>query len=369
MQVEATDSVGVDADRLQSWKRLVYLVALAAGVAIFLLSWVIRTPGDAFLAYLYPLFAGVLVMLFLAVWRAPQALPRLEGWMLGLVASMILSRLAWHFHAGGPLEEHLLVLAGGHYWAVGIVILAAFVMLEHRRGLWAGLAILAIATLIAVSGVAGEWLRGELSREAIVYLLRIHLFLAILLALASVATSMRDTVKDALVRSEALEQAARTDPLTGLANRRAAESTLQRQAASVRRYGLPVSVIGMDIDHFKAVNDTYGHATGDAVIAGVARILRDSVREPDFVARWGGEEFLVVAPEIAGEAGVQLAERCRQAIAERPIAGVPVTASFGVTTFGPQDSLDTVLRRADDMMYRAKQEGRDRVFYSPEDSA
>ncbi|WP_024326097.1 diguanylate cyclase [Thioalkalivibrio sp. AKL19] len=362
MQEEMTGRAQVDAQRLQARKRFVYLVALAAGVVIFLLSWMIRTPGDAFLAYLYPLFALVLAALFVAVWRAPGALSRLEPWMLGLVAAMILSRLAWHFHAGGPLDAHLLVLAGGHYWAVGIVILAAFVMLEHRRGLRAGLAILVVATLIAVSGIAGELQQGEFSREAAVYLLRIHLFLAVLLGLASVATSMRDTVKDALVRSEALEQAARTDPLTGLANRRAAEAVLEQHAASVRHDGVPVSVISLDIDHFKSVNDTHGHATGDAVIAGVAAILRASVRKPDLVARWGGEEFLIVAPQVGREGGLELAERCRQAIARAPIAEVPVTASFGVTTFEPQDTLDDVLVRADGMMYRAKEAGRDRVL-------
>ncbi|WP_019568663.1 diguanylate cyclase [Thioalkalivibrio sp. ALMg13-2] len=362
MQDEAIGSARAEAERVEARKRGVYLVVLPAGIAIFVLSWAVRTPGDVFLAYLYPLFAFVLAALFVAVWRAPQALPRLEAWMLAMVAMMILSRLAWHFHAGGPLDEHLLVLAGGHYWAVGIVILAAFVMLEHRRGFRAGVAILVVATLIAASGAAGEWLRGELSRDAGVYLVRVHLFLAVLLALASVATSMRDTVKDALVRSEALEQAAQTDPLTGLANRRAAESVLQRHAASVRRYGVPVAVIGMDIDHFKAVNDTHGHAIGDAVIAGIARILQSSVREPDSVARWGGEEFLIVAPEIGREGALQLAERCREAIAREPIAGVRVTASFGVTSFGPQDSLDAVLKRADKMMYRAKEEGRNRVL-------
>ncbi|WP_018877563.1 MULTISPECIES: diguanylate cyclase [unclassified Thioalkalivibrio] len=351
-----------EAAQLQARKRLVYLVALAGGVAIFLLSWSIRGPGDPFLAYLYPLFAALLAGLWLTLWRRPDWLARLEPWMLALVAAIVLSRLAWHFHAGGSLDDRLLVLAGGHYWAVGIVILAAFVMLDHRAGLRAGLAILIVASLIALAGVIGEALDGTLATETAVYLLRVHLFLGVLLVLASIATSMRDTVKDALVRSEAMARAARTDPLTGLANRRAAEAFLDRQAAAVARYGHPVAVIGMDIDHFKAVNDAHGHACGDAVIEGVARRLEANLREPDFVARWGGEEFLIVAPETSAHEAQQLAERCRAALASEPIAGVPVTGSFGITVFRAGDTLDDVLGRADNLMYAAKAAGRDRVL-------
>ncbi|WP_018873273.1 diguanylate cyclase [Thioalkalivibrio sp. ALJ16] len=366
MQEEATGGAQFDAAQLMARKRVVYLVALAGGIAIFLLSWLIRGPDDPFLTYLYPAFAALLAVFWLGLWRYPEALARLEPWMLGLVAVIILGRLAWHFHAGGPVDDHLLVLAGGHYWAVGIVILAAFVMLEHRQGLWAGLAILVLATAIAVTGVAGEVMRDEVSTQSLVYLLRVHLFLGVLLVLASIATSMRDTVKDALVRSEVMARAARTDALTGLANRRAAEAFLQRQAAAVERYGRPVAVISMDIDHFKAVNDTHGHARGDAVIAGVAQRLQDSVREPDLVARWCGEEFLIVAPEISAAKARHLAERCREAIARASIAGVAVTGSFGITAFRPGDSLDAVLGRADNMMYQAKQHGRDCVFHEQE---
>ena len=365
MQDDLRSQARAEVQRLQARKRLVYLVALAGAGLIFLLSWFIRVPGDTFIAVLYPVFAAVMAGFFLLLWRWPRLLPRLELLMLAAVAGMVLSRLVWHFHFGGPTADSLLVLAGGHYWAVALLLLATFVLLEHRPGLMVALAILLLSLLIAMTGVAGEAMRGELGREEAVYLLRVHVFLAILLALAGAATSMRDTVKDALLRAEVLDHTANTDMLTGLANRRAVEPVLHREAAAHERYGTPVALILLDIDHFKQVNDTWGHATGDAVIAGLARLLLQSVRETDFVARWGGEEFLIVAPEITLDGAWQLAERCRSALESQVIGGVQVTATFGVTAFRTGDSVDEALARADRMLYEGKRTGRNRVVTSP----
>ncbi|MEX2487165.1 MAG: GGDEF domain-containing protein, partial [Nitriliruptoraceae bacterium] len=141
-----------------------------------------------------------------------------------------------------------------------------------------------------------------------------------------------------------------------LANRRAARSTLAERIAG----GQAVGLITVDLDHFKTVNDTWGHERGDEALIAVAEVLRRTVRGDDVVARWGGEEFLIIASIAHGEA-IELAERCRVAIeSERP-AGIALTATFGVAAHEPGDVVDVTLRRADELLYDAKRSGRNRV--------
>jgi diguanylate cyclase (GGDEF)-like protein/PAS domain S-box-containing protein len=146
--------------------------------------------------------------------------------------------------------------------------------------------------------------------------------------------------------------AASTDPLTGLANRRAAEAELRRALSA----GGPVSVVLFDVDHFKKVNDTFGHDVGDAVLVAVAGALRGRARAGDFVARWGGEEFLAVV--AADEAGARrLAERARVAVSELETGAGRVTVSAGVARV--EQIAD--VKRADERLYEAKHQGRNRV--------
>ena len=164
------------------------------------------------------------------------------------------------------------------------------------------------------------------------------------------------------------EQAAR-DMLTNLYNRRTFEQRLQEETLRAQRYGKPYSLLMLDIDHFKAINDSYGHPVGDTVLRILAGMLKNEVRDIDTVARYGGEEFVIILPETEGmEAGL-LAERIRLEIAERPFRirdglEVPVTVSIGVACF-PRcaDSPQLLVERADQALYMAKQSGRNRVQY------
>ena len=156
-----------------------------------------------------------------------------------------------------------------------------------------------------------------------------------------------------------------TDSLTGLGNRRSLESTLETEMERARRYRYPLSVISFDLDHFKRVNDTKGHAIGDEVLMMVSRAAIGLVREPDGVFRWGGEEFLGVAPNTHAVGAVAMAEKLRAAIAREthPRAG-SVTASFGVAEWNPEEAKDAWLLRADQALYKAKADGRNRVVVS-----
>jgi diguanylate cyclase (GGDEF)-like protein len=163
---------------------------------------------------------------------------------------------------------------------------------------------------------------------------------------------------------EIAEVRAATDALTGLPNRRSADDTLKRMVAQVSRTGDPLAAILLDLDHFKQVNDVYGHERGDEVLAAVGSVLQASVRESDFAARSGGEEFLVLLAATSCAGAKTAAEKIRRAVAgvELPHLQRPVTASLGVAVV-PDHAADgaTLLRLADRALYEAKAKGRNRV--------
>ena len=153
------------------------------------------------------------------------------------------------------------------------------------------------------------------------------------------------------------------DPLTGVANRRSLDATLAREIERVSRLGLSLTVIMVDVDHFKAVNDTLGHAMGDKVLQALAATLSGLLRPYDLVARYGGEEFLIMMPGTTLKNGALAAERFRAAVSRIAIEGLSqqITASFGVATLLPGQPSDSLVERADKAMYLAKQKGRNRV--------
>lgn len=169
---------------------------------------------------------------------------------------------------------------------------------------------------------------------------------------------------------ERLRKLSETDPLTGLLNRRAFLGTAERQVAYARRYDRTLAVVVADIDHFKQVNDTHGHAAGDAVIRDIALRLQTAARDTDLVARFGGEEFVVLLMESDVTAAVSYAERTRALIAASPVvaesgAQVRVTVSLGCTVLSASDrDVQDAIDRADDALYGAKAAGRNRVRVS-----
>lgn len=151
-----------------------------------------------------------------------------------------------------------------------------------------------------------------------------------------------------------------TDSLTGLLNRRSFRKTLSKTMAFARRQGFPLSLVMIDIDHFKAINDTFGHTTGDQVLKKFASILRRSCRHEDVVARFGGEEFAVLLLHTDASSASSWSERVRAKIENTRMGTVhqKVTASFGITEFRPSDTEQSLIKRADDALYEAKRRGR-----------
>ncbi|MBB3332532.1 diguanylate cyclase (GGDEF)-like protein [Halomonas campaniensis] len=160
-----------------------------------------------------------------------------------------------------------------------------------------------------------------------------------------------------------LERLAHHDPLTQVWNRYRIEQAMDVELSAAERYGRPLALLLFDIDHFKQVNDTHGHELGDRVLSTLSRQVEEALRDTDFLGRWGGEEFIVLATSSDLEAGLGLAERLRRRIAAMEVPGLPVqvTASIGVAAWRPGDTRKSLLARADAAMYRGKQEGRNRV--------
>ncbi|HEU4480836.1 MAG TPA: sensor domain-containing diguanylate cyclase [Actinomycetota bacterium] len=164
---------------------------------------------------------------------------------------------------------------------------------------------------------------------------------------------------------EEVRKLADTDPLTGIANRRVFERTLERELARSDRHGEPVSLVMVDIDHFKALNDEHGHRVGDQVLKQVARALQDTCRSFDTAARYGGEEFAIVLPNCVSSDAVEIAERLRVFITRLDVV-VPITVSVGVASY-PMNSSDAegLVKAADAALYEAKRGGRNVVRVAP----
>jgi diguanylate cyclase (GGDEF)-like protein len=165
---------------------------------------------------------------------------------------------------------------------------------------------------------------------------------------------------------EKLEERATTDGLTGLVNRQALMEALEKECRRSQRYGDPVSVVMLDLDHFKSINDRFGHQAGDHGLRHVAEKIMQGVRESDLAGRCGGEEFIVILPQTDLEGARTWAERLRQDLEKHPLTyrshTLPITASMGVASgSGPDAVVDGLVLRADAGLYRAKSGGRNRV--------
>lgn len=168
-----------------------------------------------------------------------------------------------------------------------------------------------------------------------------------------------------ILQTRLAEQAVR-DPMTGLYNRRYLDETLEREVARARREGHPLSIVMLDVDHFKKLNDTYGHQAGDEVLKALAGLLRDNTRTEDVACRYGGEEFLVLLPSMPLDKACERAERWRNQLEQKTFYfgnfSLSVTASFGVSSYPHHGKTpDDLTRAADAALYSAKHNGRNRV--------
>ena len=340
--------------------RRIYLVVLVGVLLAVAVLWVGVGATDGFRRVVFPMVVVVHVVLAIGVVTRRVPLAVVGIWLVGSMAALLLGRLAtWEFELVARPEA-----LGGSVTTVlgwfGIVFALAFLVFGTRRGVIVSLA--GFALLYLATGVSLAWgmLAEADSLELVAFAPVGH---AVLITVVWVLARNVEQLAAARSRAELLEVQATTDVVTGVANRRRLDDELQRLIAQASRYGQSLSVVLLDLDCFKEVNDTHGHDIGDRVLVEVADRLTAAVRDADLVGRWGGEEFLLLAPHTDHPAACALAERCREAISRSSMqAGdVTVTASFGVATLGPDDDARSLMRRADLALYTAKSEGRDRV--------
>ncbi|WP_407571017.1 diguanylate cyclase [Deinococcus altitudinis] len=376
-----------DARTVSNAQRGTFLLASVIGVPALLCLWlyVFFYRRDNFILLYFPLMlAGVLASLLVRS-RGNRSISARRGqtvawstFLFALVCLVYRAAAPQHFDQGLSL---LLAL---------LMILAAIAVCIHFTPIRAGLTLAlleALHSLPLLSGMTHRALRGG----PLLIELVTELTLTSVLLLLYGSSWMQLALGTSQATSAQLEQLSRTDHLTGLYNRRSlyvgieallAELTPDTgqsgtgqsgagQGGTRRRSGdggeqaaeaQTFSVVLLDIDHFKSVNDTFGHASGDTVLRAVAEVLQSFLRQRDLAGRWGGEEFVLVLPGVPLTQAGRIAERLRQRIESADVLkDCRVTASFGVTCWQPGDSLEAVMGRADSAMYRAKHLGRNRV--------
>ena len=228
-----------------------------------------------------------------------------------------------------------------------------------------------MAPVVMVTGFGTEDIAAESIQEgATGYLAKAGLSKERLQSAIDKALSRWQQERQSKADQEELERLALHDALTGLLNRRAILGRLDDRQKHARRYEEDLSVLVLDIDHFKSVNDGYGHLAGDGVLVMLAECLLQSVREVDAVGRLGGEEFLVVLPRTGSQPAVAVAERVKKAVAAQRVSAVThvelsVTVSIGVATYRQGEDISSLVARADAAMYEAKRSGRNAVRHAP----
>jgi diguanylate cyclase (GGDEF)-like protein/PAS domain S-box-containing protein len=181
---------------------------------------------------------------------------------------------------------------------------------------------------------------------------------------------LESLLHEVVEEKSALQELATRDPLTGLYNRRSLDDTFPRELARAKRDEKPLAIIMLDLDHFKQINDQYGHTAGDTVLVALAELLKKGARESDLICRYGGEEFMAIMPNMSPGQAWERVEAWRKQLEEMQVVSgddvIHVTLSAGIAIF-PQHggTADVLCTRADEMLYKSKQEGRNRVTLTP----
>ncbi len=345
---------------IESIKCRVYLVVLPVAVLVCAMLYSLESRNGSLHVVDQlglPLFGGLCSLLFVGLRFWPRYLKMYEmmlysGFATFYLASLTYSVATFAFDISGVWN-----LAGLTYWSPVLYTLA-FLVFGVRQGLWAGVGIQAIFGLTVMNyfllrtdalpgdGTGAMLLQGFFSGTVTLFLLW---------AVGGVvAAQTRD--------HERLRTDAHTDPLTHIGNRRSLERQLQREAESAGRIGTNFCVAFLDIDHFKRVNDEYGHAAGDRVLGELSRLLKRETRTLDTIGRWGGEEFLLVLPGLPLDEAQEAVERLRLVVTRHAFPDVGrITLSAGVAAFRHNETLVNLLGRVDQALYQAKEAGRNQV--------
>ncbi len=345
-----------------SLRRRVYIAGLLIGTPTVPVIWWLRGPDDPLLWFTYPFLTALLIGMLGGLWSRRLAVATAERVTIVTVGAFYLLRLTVATHATADLATVTAELSESTFWGINLVFVFSYLAFDTRRALRVCIALYAACLGVVATRLVPDVLAGVHTAEAVTYL-RACAFLGVSIALLYGLAHVKEQLAETRLTAATMTDLAHTDPLTGVANRRRLDDTLKTRVAEAERYGRPVSVLLIDLDDFKAINDVSGHVSGDAVLRELADVLRPVLRTSDLLGRWGGEEFLVIAPETAASEAERLAERCCRHIAAQDFPAVDrrVTASIGVAEWRPGETVRDLLRRADSALYAAKRAGRNQV--------
>ncbi len=341
-------------------RRLVYQVVCVLGLCVAIpkvyIAWQ-HIEASFIHRYYYPLFISFVLWVIYALGRNRINLVKAERlgmivllihYFIGLTLPLILSDLS--------IEGLFLEYASVNVWFLLGGCIMAFAILPIKQSVLWNVSIHSGTAILMLTKAYPMLNQGQINNEFML-LLRIIIMSAGLLVFMYALALYRDEVLKAKLETQKVEQLAYEDSLTGIANRRKILDVLTQLEQSQESF----SIVLWDIDYFKKVNDSYGHDIGDAVLKGLAELARKHIRKQDYLARWGGEEFMFVLPNTKLEEAYQFTERFRQILERQVFLGVGhVTASFGVASF-TDEALKDLLKRADKGLYKAKDAGRNRV--------
>ena len=349
---------------MKSWA-----LAFAGGLLVCMAMLLRNSAGHWLAVSVTQLCAFMMAWLNLGATRRYLGLPPLPAW-LGAGGAGLLLACALYFTVAQPSQEARFLLQS---LAAGVLFLLAA---RHMAtgGVQAYPARYLFATACGVHGsflLLRPWLfqigQGGLfdaqGKVQVSHLLVLEGIIAIVLLGFCVIMLANEHV------TRELKQMADRDPLTGVYNHRAFLDHLEQWLRYADRMHLPVTVLLLDLDYFKRINDTWGHQRGDQALQHVVRVARQCLRESDTIGRLGGEEFAIVLPNATQDEAAMIASRLRIALAAQPLqhagATLPLTASIGVACRQAQENGGSLLNRADKAMYQAKREGRDRIVLAP----
>jgi diguanylate cyclase (GGDEF)-like protein len=359
---EGGTTVPVLRSDLEARKRAVYGAFIAMGAAGSLFSFalnLVRATPDPAVARIQLATALVLgVAMGIVGWRRIPLAP-IERVTFAIGAIAVVGAIAWSLYGAQSETLGRSAVQATLHW-LPLVFAFGYVAFSGRTATRGAVALLvAVAALVVPHDVAAA--RSGVSDDLFV-LSQALVAYAVLIAGLRFFSDLHVRASTLERTAERMRELAHTDALTGLGNRRQGDLWLQREVQRAERYARPFSVLMLDLDRFKRLNDEHGHAAGDRVLADLASELVGMVRASDAVVRWGGEEFLVLAPETGLDDAVQVAELVRRQVAKLPLGDAHrTTISIGVATHRVGDDPSSLVARADAALYMAKRSGRNAV--------
>ncbi len=337
--------------KLEQRKRRLYLIASLVAFPSIYYVWQSYGDTQPFIHYVYPFFmAAALLWIVGLIWRRIPLIWT-ERFVLITIALLLLVRFVYYFYVENPARawKEIESIAG----AIVILIIISYLVLSHQLAIRLTLIYVALTVVLGVARLSGS------QRELLPDFIRLETRLIVTALLTFILAKVKDDLLVAQQEADYWERQANVDHLTQLPNRRMISSLIEQYIHAKK----PFAILLIDVDDFKCFNDTYGHDVGDLLLRRIAYALKTNLRATDFAARWGGEEFLVLASETNASHASELAERLRSEVQKVELDENLISISIGGTLFTPQDDLESLLKRADNALYQAKNQGRNCVCW------